>query len=52
MRAARRDPGAVIISLKAVLAEYPSAALIHAEVVRYGIERYYVSENGDQSHAR
>lgn len=45
MRLAGRDPSAVIVTLKALLAEYPATALIHANAVRRCIERYYATEN-------
>ena len=45
MRGQGRDAGAVIVALKAVLAEYPATALIHADAVRRGIERFYQSDN-------
>ena len=45
-------PEAVVISLKAVLREYPATAVIHVEAIRYGIERYYASENAGKSQAR
>ena len=52
MRSDRHPPEAVVKSLKAVLSEYPATAVIHVEAIRYGIERYYASENTGKSQAR
>ena len=52
MRLAGRDPSAVIVTLKALLAEYPATALIHGSAVRRCIERYYATVNPDATGPR
>ena len=45
MRSSGQDCSAIIVSLKALLAEYPASALIHPDAVRRGIERYYAPQD-------